>query len=127
MIDEKKTISSIDNYILTFPEDVQELLQTLRTVIKEVAPDATEKISYQMPTFDLYGNLVHFAAFKNHIGFYPTPSGIEKFKNELMMYKNAKGSVQFPINEPLPYELIRKIVKFRVIENTELHQSKKKK
>ena len=127
MIDEKKTISSIDNYILTFPEDVQELLQTLRTVIKEVAPDATEKISYQMPTFDLYGNLVHFAAFKNHIGFYPAPSGIEKFKNELMMYKNAKGSVQFPINEPLPYELIRKIVKFRVIENTELHQSKKKK
>jgi len=127
MIDEKKTISSIDNYILTFPEDVQELLQTLRTVIKEVAPDATEKISYQMPTFDLYGNLVHFAAFKNHIGFYPAPSGIEKFKNELGMYKNAKGSVQFPINEPLPYELIRKIVKFRVIENTELHQSKKKK
>jgi len=127
MTDEKKTISSIDEYILTFPEDVQELLQTLRKVIKEVAPEATEKISYQMPTFDLYGNLVHFAAYKNHIGFYPTPSGIEKFKNELAMYKGAKGSVQFPINEPLPYELIRQIVKFRVIENSELHQSKVKK
>lgn len=127
MTDEKKSISSIDDYILTFPEDVQELLQTLRTVIKEVAPEASEKISYQMPTFELFGNLVHFAAYKNHIGFYPTPSGIEKFKNELAIYKGAKGSVQFPIDEPLPYELIRKIVKFRVTENTELHQSKKKK
>lgn len=127
MTDEKKIISSIDEYILTFPEDVQVLLQTLRKVVNEAAPDATEKISYQMPTFDIYGNLVHFAAYKNHIGFYPTPSGIEKFKNELMMYKNAKGSVQFPINEPIPYELITQIVKFRVIENTELHQSKKKK
>lgn len=127
MTDEKKIISSIDDYIFTFPEDVQKLLQALRTVIKEVAPDATEKISYQMPTFELYGNLVHFAAYKNHIGFYPTPSGIEKFKNELAMYKGAKGSVQFPIDEPMPYELIRKIVKFRVLENTELHQSKKKK
>lgn len=127
MTDEKKSISSIDDYILTFPEDVQELLQTLRTVIKEVAPEASEKISYQMPTFELFGNLVHFAAYKNHIGFYPTPSGIEKFKNELAIYKGAKGSVQFPIDEPMPYELIRKIVKFRVTENTELHQSKKKK
>jgi len=127
MTDEKKINSSIDEYIITFPEDVQVLLQTLRKVINEAAPDATEKISYQMPTFDLYGNLVHFAAYKNHIGFYPTPSGIEKFKNELAIYKGAKGSVQFPINELLPYELIRQIVKFRVIENTVLHQSKKKK
>ena len=127
MTDKKKTISSIDEYILTFPEDVQEILQTLRKVIKEVASEASEKISYQMPTFELYGNLVHFAAYKNHIGFYPTPSGIENFKNELGLYKGAKGSVQFPINEPLPYELIRQIVKFRVIENTELNQSKKKK
>jgi len=127
MTDEKKTISSINDYILTFPEDVQKLLQALLTVIKEAAPYATEKISYQMPTFELYGNLVHFAAYKNHIGFYPTHSGIEKFKNELAMYKGAKGSVQFPIDEPLPYELITQIVKFRVVENTELHQSKKKK
>lgn len=127
MTDEKKTISSIDDYILTFPENVQKLLQALRTVIKEAAPDATEKISYQMPTFELYGNLVHFAAYKNHIGFYPTPSGIEKFKNEVAMYKCAKGSVQFQIDEPMPYKLITQIVKFRVVENTELHQSKKKK
>jgi len=127
MTDKKKTISSIDEYILTFPEDVQEILQTLRKVIKEVASEASEKISYQMPTFELYGNLVHFAAYKNHIGFYPTPSGIEKFKNELAIYKGAKGSVQFPIDEPLPYELITQIVMFRVVKNTELHQSKKKK
>jgi uncharacterized protein YdhG (YjbR/CyaY superfamily) len=108
---------TIDEYIATFPENVQKILQELRAVIKASAPDATEKISYQMPTFFLHGNLVHFAAFKKHIGFYPAPRGIEAFQQELSMYKGAKGSVQFPIDKPLPLELISRIVKFRVAEN----------
>jgi len=107
----------IDEYILQFPAEVQVLLQELRQVIKEAAPDAQEKISYQMPTFYLYGNLVHFAAYKNHIGFYPTPSAIEAFKEELSIYKGARGSVQFPIKNPMPFELIKKIVRYRVNEN----------
>ena len=115
---ESKTGSyaSIDEYIALFPKDIQKILQELRATIKAAAPDAKEKISYQMPTFDLYGNLVHFAAHKNHIGFYPTPSGIDAFKNELSVYEGAKGSVQFPLNKPLPLKLISKIVKFRVAE-----------
>ncbi len=108
---------SIDAYIASFPEDVQEILQELRAVIKASAPGAEERISYQMPTFVLQGNLVHFAAYKKHIGFYPTPSGIEAFKQELAGYKGAKGSVQFPIDKPLPLELVRKIVQYRVAEN----------
>jgi uncharacterized protein YdhG (YjbR/CyaY superfamily) len=119
---EKVKFQTIDEYISVFPNNVQTILQTLRTVIKEAAPDATEKISYAMPTFYLNGNLVHFAAYKNHIGFYPTPSGIENFKEELSQYKNSKGAIQFPIDQPLPAELISKIVKFRVKEN----MSKKK-
>lgn len=110
-------VNSIDEYILQFPVSVQTILKQLRNVIKESAPEATEKISYQMPTFYFNGNLVHFAAYKNHIGFYPAPSGIDAFKEELSVYKGGKGSVQFLINEPLPFELIRKIVKFRVNEN----------
>ncbi|GKU24973.1 iron chaperone [Clostridium folliculivorans] len=117
MEDVKKTIESIDEYILNCPQEVQEVLKNLRKVIKEAAPEATEKISYQMPTFFLHGNLVHFAAFKNHIGFYPTSSGIEAFQNELTGYKNSKGAVQFPKSEPLPYELISRMVKYRVVEN----------
>lgn len=113
----KIVFKSIDEYILQFSPEVQEILKTLRKVIKESAPDSEEKISYQMPTFVLHGNMVHFAAYKNHIGFYPTPSGIDAFKNELSKYKGAKGSVQFPIEKPLPYELISDIVKFRVAEN----------
>ena len=109
-----------------FPSDVQEVLQKIRKTIHEAAPDATEKISYQMPTFYLNGNLVHFAAFKEHIGFYPVPSGIEKFKKELSVYKQGKGSVQFPLDQPMPYDLITKIVKFRVKENLEKAKSKKK-
>lgn len=109
--------NSIDEYIRQFPEGVQEILAQLRQTISEAAPAAKEKISYQMPTFYLYGNLVHFAAYKNHIGFYPAPSGIAAFKEELSGYKSAKGSVQFPLNEPLPWELIKKIVEFRVQEN----------
>lgn len=108
--------SSIDEYISQFPHDLQEILQTIRKVIREAAPEAREKISYGMPTFYLNGNLVHFAAHKNHIGFYPTPSAIEAFKPELSMYKGAKGSVQFPLDRALPYDLITRMVMFRVAE-----------
>jgi uncharacterized protein YdhG (YjbR/CyaY superfamily) len=108
---------SIDEYIHSFPEHIQKKLEELREVIKEQAPQAQEKISYQMPTFFLNGNLVHFAAYSKHIGFYPTPHGIDAFESEISKYKNAKGSVQFPIEEPLPIELIKKIVKFRVEES----------
>lgn len=121
------TPKSIDEYILQFSPNIQEILKKLRKVIKEVAPDAQEKISYQMPTFVLHGNLVHFAAFKNHIGFYPTPSAIEAFSEELSKYKGGKGSVQFPMEEPIPYELIREIVKFRVFENLKKAEEKSKK
>jgi uncharacterized protein YdhG (YjbR/CyaY superfamily) len=112
-------IHSIDEYIATFPEEIQKILQELRATIKAVAPEAEEKISYQIPTFFLKGNLVHFAAYKKHIGFYPTSSGIQAFKDELLVYKSAKGSVQFPIDKPLPLGLISRIVKFRVAENLE--------
>jgi len=117
----------IDEYIASFPEDVQEILEKLRAIIKKAAPDAEEKISYQIPTFSLKGNLVHFAAYKKHIGFYPTPSGIENFKNELSAYEGAKGSVKFPLNKPIPYDLIREIVEFRVKENLERAEAKRKK
>ncbi|HPJ21775.1 MAG TPA: DUF1801 domain-containing protein [Clostridia bacterium] len=113
-----KDIDSIDEYIRQFPAGVQDILNELRRVINENAPGAKEKISYQMPTFYLNGNLVHFAAYKNHIGFYPAPSGIEAFKDELAGYKWAKGSVQFPIDKPIPYDLVKRIVEFRVKQNT---------
>jgi uncharacterized protein YdhG (YjbR/CyaY superfamily) len=113
----KKEVTTIDDYIRTFPEDVQDILTKMRATIQEAAPEAKETISYQIPTFRLNGNLVHFAAFKNHIGFYPAPSGIEGFKKELLPYKVAKGSVQFPIDKPVPYDLVKKIVQFRVQEN----------
>jgi uncharacterized protein YdhG (YjbR/CyaY superfamily) len=116
---------TIDEYINTFPEDVRTILKQLRQAIKEVAPEAEETINYQIPTFTLHGNLVHFAAFKSHIGFYPTPSGMEAFKKELSPYKGAKGSVQFPIDQPLPLALIRRIVEYRVKENLERQQKKK--
>jgi uncharacterized protein YdhG (YjbR/CyaY superfamily) len=113
------TSATIDEYIAGFPMDIQVILQKIRQTIKEAAPEALEAISYQMPTFKLNGNLVHFAAYKNHIGFYPIPSGIEKFKAELSVYKQGKGSVQFPIDKPIPYDLIKRIVEFRVLENTQ--------
>ena len=122
----RRHFETIDEYISTFPEDVQSILNQLRQAVKETAPEAEETINYQMPTFTLNGNLVHFAAFKNHIGFYPTPSGIEAFKRELAPYKMAKGSVQFPIDRPLPLPLIRRIVAFRVKENLERKSKKKK-
>lgn len=121
-----RQFKTMDEYISTFPEDVQRILNELRQTIREVAPEAEETINYQIPTFTLHGNLVHFAALKNHIGFYPTPSGMEAFKKELSAYKGAKGSVQFPIDQPLPMPLIRRIVEYRVKENLERKQKKKK-
>ncbi|HEY5583293.1 MAG TPA: DUF1801 domain-containing protein [Ruminiclostridium sp.] len=121
------TCESIDEYIIKFPPEIQKILRMLRKVIKESAPEAEEKISYQMPTFVLHGNLVHFAAHKNHMGFYPTPSGIDAFKHELSEYKGAKGSIQFPLEKSIPYELISKIVKFRVAENIKQAEGKVKK
>jgi uncharacterized protein YdhG (YjbR/CyaY superfamily) len=113
----KKRFETIDEYIATFPRDVQDILEEIRRTIQESAPNAKEAISYQMPTFKLNGNLVHFASFKNHIGFFPTPSGISRFKKELSHYETSKGTVRFPLNEPIPFDLIRKIVKYRVKEN----------
>ena len=108
----------MDEYIKTFPNDVRSILEKMRQTIQKAAPEAVEAISYQMPTFKLNGkNLVHFAAFKNHVGFYPIPSGIEAFKKELAPYQQGKGSVQFPIDKAVPYDLVRKIVIFRVKEN----------
>ena len=124
---DKPTFQTIDDYITQFPNNIQELLRELRQVIKEAAPEAEEKISYQMPTFYLFGNLVHFAVCKNHIGFYPAPSGIERFKSELAEYKGAKGSVQFPINKPLPFNIISEIVKYRANENLKKAEEKSKK
>lgn len=113
----KRDFRSIDEYIATFPEDIQVRLQAIRAAIHAAAPDAMERISYQMPTFALHGNLVHFAVLKNHIGFYPTPSGIDAFKEETTRYKSTKGALQFPLDQPLPLELIGKIVQFRLAEN----------
>ena len=110
---------TIDAYISSYDEVVQPILKELRRVIKQEAPDATEKISYQMPTFYLNGNLVHFAVQKNHIGFYPAPSGVAAFKEELTEYKTSKGAIQFPLTKPIPYELVRRIVRFRVEEARE--------
>lgn len=110
------TSDGIDTYINSFPDEVQEILRKIRHMVREAAPDAEEAIKYQIPTFVLGENLVHFAAFEKHIGLYPTPSAIEKFKNELSGFKSAKGSVQFPLGSPIPYVLIKRIVKFRVDE-----------
>ena len=118
---------TIDEYIANFPPDIQEILKKIRETIRAAAPGAEEAISYQMPTFKLNGNLVHFAAFKNHIGFYPTPSGTAKFQKEIAGYKAAKGSIQFPLDEPIPYDLITKIVKFRVKESLARAREKAKK
>lgn len=108
--------ATVDEYIATFPRDIQDILKQVRATIKIAAPDAEETIKYRIPTFVLNENLVHFAALKNHIGFYPTPSGIEEFKRELAEYKLAKGSVQFPIGNPMPLRLMERMVKFRVNE-----------
>jgi uncharacterized protein YdhG (YjbR/CyaY superfamily) len=118
-------VKNIDEYIERFPQEVQELLIQLRNTIRQAAPECVEKISYAMPAFAQNGNLVYFAAYKQHIGFYPTASAIAAFKNELSIYKNAKGSVQFPINQPLPLKLITDMVVFRVNENMAKRATKK--
>lgn len=120
---EKNKPTNVDEYISMFPNEVQKKLNGVRETIRKAAPEAEETINYQIPTYKLNGNLVHFAGFKKHIGFYPAPSGIEKFKDELSIFKGAKGSVQFPIDKPLPLDLIKRIVKFRVQENKHIIQS----
>jgi len=113
----RRQFKTIDEFISAFPKNVQDILEELRRVIRESAPESEETISYGIPTFKLNGNLVHFGAFKNHIGFYPTSSGIVAFKKELSPYKHSKGSVQFPIDKPIPFGLVKKIVRYRVKEN----------
>lgn len=112
-----KKPATVEEYISSFPPDIQELLQQVRITIQEAAPDAEECIAYAMPAYKLNGPLVYFAGYKGHIGFYATPTGHEAFKRELSRYKEGKGSVQFPLDEPLPLKLIEKIVRFRVEEN----------
>ena len=124
-MDTQPAPTTIDAYLAAFPADVQAILQQIRQLIHDAAPEATEAISYGMPTFKLHGNLVHFAAFKNHIGFYPVPSGMAAFQEELAAYKQGKGSVQFPLDQPMPYDLIRRIVQFRVEENRAAAKGKK--
>lgn len=108
----------MDEYISSFPENIQKILNKVRETIKKAAPKATEAISYGIPTFKLNGNLVHFGGYKEHIGFYPAPQGINQFKNELAKYQSGKGTIKFPISDPIPYNLITKVVKFRVEQNT---------
>jgi uncharacterized protein YdhG (YjbR/CyaY superfamily) len=127
MTTDQKAPKTIDEYIASFPPEIQDILEKVRRTIRDAAPGAEETINYQIPTFTLKGNLVHFAAFKNHIGFYPTPSGVEAFKAELSSYEGAKGSVKFPLDKPIPYDLISEIVRFRVRENLERAESKRKK
>jgi uncharacterized protein YdhG (YjbR/CyaY superfamily) len=117
---------NIDEYIASFPKDTQKMLEEMRTAINKAAPNAEETIKYAIPTFTFHGNLVHFAAYKNHIGFYPAPSAIEAFEKELSTYEGAKGSVQFSLDAPLPIALIKRIVKFRVLENSEKMKAKAK-
>jgi len=122
-----KVPNDIDEYIAGFPPDVQETLEEVRATIRGAAPGAEETISYRMPTFRLEGNLVHFAAFRKHLGFYPTPSGIDEFKVELSECKGGKGSVQFPLDKPMPFDLIRRMVEFRVKENLAKAETRGKK
>jgi uncharacterized protein YdhG (YjbR/CyaY superfamily) len=120
-------VKNIDEYIATFPKEIQKKLEEIRATIRKAAPEAEETINYAIPTFKLNGNLVHFAGFKNHIGFYPTPAGIEAFKKQLSDYEGAKGSVQFPLDRPLPLALVSQIVKFRVKQSLEKQKAKGKK
>lgn len=126
MNDMKFQPKDIDDYISIHPKEIQKLLQTIRKTIAKVAPAAEEAISYQIPTFKLNGNLVHFAAFKNHLGFYPGPDGVATFKKELVKYETSKGAIQFPFDQPLPLKLISDIVKYRVMINQEKARAKSK-
>ena len=125
--DAKTKFKTVDEYFSTFPKNVKNILTQLRKTIKQATPEAEELISYNMPAFKLNGILVYYAAYREHIGFYPTSSGIEAFKNELTGYKWAKGSIQFPLDKPLPTELITEIVKFRVMRNLQKAATKAKK
>ena len=120
----KRKFKNIDEYIAEFPQNIQDLLEALRQVIIEAAPNAKEAISYQMPTFKLRGNLVYFAAHKYHIGFHPTSSEIIEFKEELSRYEQSKGVIRFPLNKPIPFDLVKKIVEFRVEEQRKIHNKK---
>ncbi len=124
---DQTTRKNIDDYIADFPPDVRVMLEKIRATIRKAAPGAAEAIKYRLPTFVLSGNLVHFGAFKKHIGFYATPTGNKKFREELSAYEGAKGSVQFPLDKPIPFGLISKMVKFRVKENLERSVAKRKK
>jgi uncharacterized protein YdhG (YjbR/CyaY superfamily) len=115
---------NIDEYIARFPDNIQEILKKLRQTIKEAAPEAAEKISYSMPAFYLNGNLVYFAAFKDHVSFFPTGSGVKAFEKELSGYSISKGTIRFPLDKPVPYDLIKKIVQFRVKEASEKKKHK---
>lgn len=122
-----KDFSSVDEFIASFPDATQKLLSQMRGIIKDAAPDAEESISYMMPAYKLHGALVYFSGYKNHIGFYPGASGVANFSEDIASYKTAKGSIQFPLNEPLPDALISKIVRFRVAENIGKVAARKKK
>lgn len=121
----RQKTQTVDQYIASFPEEVQDILQKIRAIIREKAPDAAEGIAYEMPAYKTNGRvLVYFAGFKNHVGFYATPSGHSEFARELSQYKQGKGSVQFPLDKPIPYELIGQMVEFRVWENQEKESRK---
>ncbi len=126
MDSQKTKITTIDEYIAMYPEEIQQKLSQLRAVIKANAPGAVERISYQMPTFSQNGNLVHFAVHKKHIGFYPAPSGIEVFSKDLSAYEGSKGAVRFPLDQPIPYDLVGRIVAYRVKENQAIADTKQK-
>lgn len=124
---DKQTAQTIDEYIAGYPPEVQKRLEAIRAAVREIAPEAQEAIKYGLPTFVLYGNLVHFGAFKHHIGFYPTPSGLEQFDEQMAQYKRSKGAAQFPLDQPLPLDLIRRITAYRVQENEAKAAANKKK
>jgi uncharacterized protein YdhG (YjbR/CyaY superfamily) len=123
----KRSPQTIDEYMADYPADAQAVMQRMRDLVHEIAPEATEKISYGIPTFVLDQNLVHFAAYEHHIGFYPTSSGIAHFAEELKDYETSKGTVRFPLDKPIPYDLVRRITEFRVAENRARAQAKKSK
>lgn len=127
MDETKAGFATVDEYIASFPEEARAKLQELRATIRAAAPEAVEKISYQMPTFFLKGNLVYFAGWKKHVGFYAIPSANEAFKDELSAYTVSKGAVQFPLDQPLPVELITRMVRFRVAENLARTEAKTRK
>jgi len=122
---DKKIITTIDEYISSFPKNIQKILREIKRSLREAAPEAEEAISYQIPTFKLNGNLVHFAAFKNHIGFYPGSKAINMFKKEIASYKSSKGAIQFPIDKAMPLTLIKKIVRYRVKESSSMVKKKR--